>query len=145
MEMEKRHRREDIEYELEELSRKYGTFENLHQKVTTDKCGNPISVDDYILWKALKIKDCEYTEKIIVDSPEIFGDLSPRRLELLEHVRTHDTKSIRVLAEQLGRNYKNVYDDLVALQKWGLVALSRRGKEKKPVSRVETLKVTFHR
>ncbi|TET89994.1 MAG: hypothetical protein E3J35_08240 [Methanomassiliicoccales archaeon] len=145
IETEKIHRQKDIQNELEELGRGYGSIEALHQRVSVDKCGSPFFVDDYILWRALRTEGCEYIEKIEIDTPEIFADLSPRRLELLEYVRMHDVKSITDLAGQLNRNYKNVYDDLSALQKWGLVTLSRRGKDKKPVSQVETMKVTFRR
>jgi len=145
VEIEKIHRQKDIQHEIENLGNKYGTIDKLHQKVTNDKCGNPFHVDDYILWKALETPDCEYTEKIAVDSPKVFGDLSPRRLELLEYVRMHNVKSIKDLAAELGRNYKNVYDDLKALEEWGLVSLPRRGKDRKPISHVESLKVTFHR
>ncbi len=145
VEIEKIHKRNDIQHEIENLKNKYGTIDKLHRKVTDDKCGNPFQVDDYILWKALETPGCEYTEKIAVDSPDIFGDLSPRRLELLEYVRMHNVKSIKDLAAELERNYKNVYDDLKALQEWGLVSLPRRGKDKKPISHVESLKVTFHK
>jgi Fe2+ or Zn2+ uptake regulation protein len=145
VEIEKIHRQDDIQHELENLRRRHGSKEELHQKVTNNKCGDPLSVDDHILWKTLTAPDSEYVEKIAVDSPDIFGDLTPRRLELLEYVRMHDVASIRDLAEKLERNYKNVYDDLRALEEWGLVSLPRRGKDKKPISHVESLKVTFHR
>ena len=144
VEVEKIHRQKDIRHEIENLEHKHGTIEELHQGIINDKCGKPLFVDDYVIWKALKSPDVVFTEKIAVDSPNIFGDLTPRRLEILEYVRMHNVKSIKDLAEELGRNYKNVYDDLKALEEWGLVSLTRRGKDKKPVSHVESLKVTFH-
>jgi Fe2+ or Zn2+ uptake regulation protein len=145
VEIEKIHREKDIQHELENLKRRHGSKEDLHQKVMNNKCGDPFSVDDHILWKALTTPDCGYVEKIAVDSPNIFGDLTPRRLELLEYVRMHNVASITDLAEETERNYKNVYDDLRALEEWGLVSLPRRGKDRKPISHVESLKVTFHR
>jgi Fe2+ or Zn2+ uptake regulation protein len=145
VEIEKIHRQKDIQHELENLKRRHGSEEDLHQKVMNNKCGDPLSVDDHILWKALTDPDNQYVEKIAVDSPNIFGDLTPKRLELLEYVRMHNVASIKDLAENLDRNYKNVYDDLRALEEWGLVSLPRRGRDKKPISHVESLKVTFHR
>lgn len=145
IEIEKVHAQKDIRNEIETLARRYGTFERLQQGVINDKCGRPLSVDDFVLWRALRTPNVVYTEKIAVDSPSIFGDLTPRRLEILEHVRMHSVRSIKDLAEKLNRNYKNVYDDLKALERWGLMSLPRRGKDKKPVSHVESLKVTFHR
>ncbi len=145
VEVEKIHRQKDIQHEIEGLEHRYETIEKLHQKVMNEKCGDPLAVDDYVVWKALKSPDVVLTEKIAVDSPKIFADLSPKRLEILEYVRMHNVKSIKDLAEELDRNYKNVYDDLKSLEKWGLVSLPRKGKDKKPVSHVESLKVTFHR
>lgn len=145
LETHKTHTKKDIQEYLEELARRFETIETLHQKVSADKCGNPFPVDDYMLWRALNTPDCEYVEKISVETPEIFADLSPKRMELLEYVRIHDVSSITDLAEQLGRDYKNVYDDLNALQRWGLVTLSRRGKDKRPVSHVDTMSITIRR
>ncbi|MCK5291646.1 MAG: hypothetical protein KAR39_06490 [Thermoplasmata archaeon] len=145
VEIEKKHRPKDIQNELDNLKSKHGTAEKLHQKVMRDKCGNPSSVDDHMIWKAIATQNCEFVEKITVDSSNIFGDLTPKRLELLEHIRTQDVRSIKDLAHELERNYKNVYDDLKALEDWGLVSLPRRGKDKKPISHVESLTVTFHR
>ncbi len=145
IEVEKVHGQKDVKNEIETFMRRHGSFEKLQQRIINEKCGRPLSVDDFVLWRALRTPNVVYTEKIAVDSPSIFGDLTPRRLEILEHVRMHNVKSIKDLAEKLNRNYKNVYDDLKALERWGLVTLPRRGKDKKPVSHVESLKVTFHR
>lgn len=145
VEIEKEHRPKDIQDELDNLKSKHGSAEKLHQKVMIEKCGDPSSVDDHIIWKAIAAQDCEFVEKITVDSSNIFGDLTPKRVELLEYIRTQDVKSIKDLAHELKRNYKNVYDDLKALEDWGLVSLPRRGKDKKPISHVESLTVTFHR
>ncbi len=145
VEIEKIHRRKDIQHEMEGLEHRHGTIERLQQRVLSEKCGDPMAVDDYVVWKALKSPNAVFTEKIAVDSPGIFADLTPKRLEILEYVRMHNVKSIKDLAQELDRNYKNVYDDLKSMEKWGLVSLPRRGRDKKPVSHVESLKVTFHR
>ena len=47
--------------------------------------------------------------------------LSPRRLELLRHVRQHGATSVRDLAASLGRDYKNVHQDVSALAAGGLL------------------------
>ncbi|MFQ6061423.1 MAG: hypothetical protein ACE5KV_09075 [Thermoplasmata archaeon] len=145
IEVRKIHKRRDIQQETNDLVSRYGAIENLHHRVLGDRCGNPSTIDDYILWKALNAENCEYLERIIVDSPNIFRDLSPKRVELLEYVKTHEVGSIANLAVELGRNYKNVYDDLRALQKWGLISLPKRGRDRKPVSQVESLRVTLRR
>ncbi len=52
--------------------------------------------------------------------------LSPRRLELLRHVRRHGAASVRDLATALGRDYKNVHQDVSALETGGLLVRDGR-------------------
>ena len=52
--------------------------------------------------------------------------LSPRRLELLRFVRQHGAESVRELAASLGRDYKNVHQDVSALESEGLLVREGR-------------------
>ena len=52
--------------------------------------------------------------------------LSPRRLELLRFVRQHGAASVRELAASLGRDYKNVHQDVSALDAGGLLVREGR-------------------
>ena len=52
--------------------------------------------------------------------------LSPRRLELLRFVRQHGAASVRELAASLGRDYKNVHQDVSALEAEGLLVREGR-------------------
>ena len=52
--------------------------------------------------------------------------LSPRRLALLRHVRQHGAASVRGLAEALERDYKNVHQDVSALEAGGLLVRDGR-------------------
>ena len=54
------------------------------------------------------------------------GGTSPRRLELLRHVRQHGAASVRGLAAALGRDYKNVHQDVAALELAGLLVRDGR-------------------
>jgi hypothetical protein len=47
--------------------------------------------------------------------------LSPRRLELLRHVRQHGANNVRELAQTLARDYKNVHQDVAVLEATGLL------------------------
>ena len=47
--------------------------------------------------------------------------LSPRRLDLIRHVRQHGAGNVRELANALGRDYKNVHQDVVVLETAGLL------------------------
>lgn len=47
--------------------------------------------------------------------------MTDKRHELLRHLHQHPATSIRALARDLGRDYRNVHDDLEALVRVGLV------------------------
>ena len=47
--------------------------------------------------------------------------LSPRRLELLRYVRQHGASNTRELSAAIGRDYKNVHQDVAALEAVGLL------------------------
>jgi predicted transcriptional regulator len=51
----------------------------------------------------------------------LVGVLTPRRLELLRHLRRHPAASIAALARALGRDYKRVHADVEALATAGLI------------------------
>ena len=102
-------------------------------------------MDDYVVWKALKDPGGALEERTVFDTPDVFRALTPRRMELLEHLQGSDIPSIKDLATRLRRDYKNTYDDLAALQAWGLVDVRREGKNQKPVSHVTSLRVSWEK
>ncbi len=140
-EIVKSYSNEEIMAEKRRLEKKYDSIENLHQKFTVNKCRNPELVDDYMLWKALNEEDTEITEKIVLKSFGIYGMMTPKRMEILDYLSSHGTKSIKTLASELKRNYKNVYDDIKALEFFGLIELIDDGKNKRPVTRIVSITV----
>ena len=48
--------------------------------------------------------------------------LTPKRLDLLRYVRHHPVPSIRALATDLHRDYKNVHKDVEELERLGLLS-----------------------
>jgi len=60
--------------------------------------------------------------------------LSPKRLALLWAIAEHAPRSVRELAERVGRDIKNVSQDLAFLSRLGLVELkeARRGAPQTP-------------
>jgi predicted transcriptional regulator len=133
---------DDITFEMERLKKEYSSFESLQQKVSTLKCRNPDLIDDYVVWNALRKKGCSITEKIILQTFDIFSMVSQRRMELLSHLVSHPMpNSIRVLSTELRRDYKNVYDDIKALERYGLLCLVRDGKSKKIITRVKAINI----
>jgi predicted transcriptional regulator len=54
--------------------------------------------------------------------------LTPKRLELLGHLRRHPRVSVSALAKALGRDYRNVYGDVALLSAAGLIKRDRGGR-----------------
>lgn len=57
--------------------------------------------------------------------PEDVNKLTPERLRLLHALRRKSASSIKALAKAVGRDYKNVFNDLRTLERLGLVTLAR--------------------
>jgi predicted transcriptional regulator len=55
------------------------------------------------------------------DLPTMLGALSPKRLELLRAVHARPARSVKALAERLGRDYKRVHEDVETLTASGLL------------------------
>lgn len=66
------------------------------------------------------------THVTFLDLQTLLDTLSPRRLELLRHVRQHGAGNIRELALTLGRDYKNVHQDVAVLESAGLLVRDGR-------------------
>jgi predicted transcriptional regulator len=56
-----------------------------------------------------------------VDLETLLLVLTQRRLEMLRHLHAHEAASVRELAVALGRDYKHVHGDVVALEAVGLI------------------------
>ena len=71
--------------------------------------------------------------------------LSPKRLALLWAIAEHAPRSVRELAERIGRDMKNVSQDLAFLSRLGLVELkeSRRGAPQAPTLPYDEIDLNF--
>lgn len=59
---------------------------------------------------------------------QLFSELTPARLAVLEMLKTQGPLTIYALAKELGRNYSNVHTDVQALLKHELVAKDAQGR-----------------
>jgi predicted transcriptional regulator len=89
-------------------------------------------------------KSAERGEKIEVEQRLDFENLdallktlTPGRWVLLKKLRTNGPTSIRALAKELGRNYKNVHTDVKKLERTGLIARTKNDKIEVPWDIVE--------
>ena len=62
-----------------------------------------------------------------LDAATMFKVLSKQRLALLSELRRDKAARVVDLARRLGRNYKNVYDDVKLLKRAGLIEEDERG------------------
>lgn len=135
----------DAAREVEALEDRHGSFDALRQRVFVERCSGPAAADDYVVWKALREEGGTLEERTVFDTPDVFRALTPRRVELLESLHGSQVASIKDLAAKLRRDYKNTYDDLTALEAWGLVRLQREGKNQRPIARITSLRVSWEK
>ena len=122
------------------LREKYGSLSHLHEEFTKGRMP-PGVFDEYIDWTnmdhALRAyqegEDFEYLaeENLSLGEAE-YMLLTAKRLELLDFLGAEPVLSINDLAEKLGRNVKNVYNDLKILERLGFVALRKEGRSMVP-------------
>lgn len=72
------------------------------------------------------------------DAKTFFRHITPRRFDLLEELHRIGGMSIKALARHLGRNYKNVHDDVKALEEIGLIERQENGLFYVPWDEVQT-------
>lgn len=79
------------------------------------------------------------------DSRAFFKFLTPERLRILDELRSGKSfESLNELARSLGRDPKNVYEDVKALEAKGLVRVEKRNPRRSvPRSRVERIVITM--
>ena len=73
---------------------------------------------------------------------QLFGDLTPARMALLERLKTLGPVSIKALSEQLERNYSNVHADVGKLLELGLIEKNTAGKVHVPWEEIQ-IRVTL--
>jgi len=66
------------------------------------------------------------THITFLDIDAMVSTMSPRRLELLRYVRQNEVNNTRELDAAIGRHYKNVHQDVAALEAVGLLVLDGR-------------------
>jgi predicted transcriptional regulator len=89
----------------------------------------PVKSLERAAW-VMKTRSRKYAGVLIVSFPdfETLGRvITGARLELIQSIRVNKPKSIQELAKHVGRNFKNVYQDVKLLAEYGLIELKERG------------------
>lgn len=74
--------------------------------------------------RAERGENVDETHVTFCDLATLLTALTPKRLDLLRYVRHHEVRTIRALATDLHRDYKNVHNDVEELTRLGLLARS---------------------
>ena len=129
---------------LIKLEKEHGSLENLMEMVQAKKCQGPTFVDDYLVWVTLKRNEgVSLEDSIEYDHPWILDTLTEKRLDMLRHITLSEPGSIKSLATDLGRDYKNVYDDVLVLNNSGLIEMVQEGRRKRPVALVKQIQISI--
>jgi len=119
---------------------KHGSLSLLHDEFIKGRMP-PGRFQEYVDWTSMdhairayqEGEDFEYlAEEELNLSDDDYRKLTPKRLELLNQLTEGRAGSINELAGLVGRDVKNVYVDLKALEELGFVALNREGKNMVP-------------
>ena len=140
-----------VQSRVEALTERYGSLSLMHEEFAKGRMP-PGVFDEYIEWTSMdhalrayqEGEDFEYLadEEMPLDSKQ-YEKLTPRRLELLDHLGKGLYESINRLAEEVGRDVKNVYNDLKTLEGLGFVSLTREGRRLVPELLVHEINIQF--
>jgi len=67
---------------------------------------------------------------------DLFSAITEKRLEMIRFVAEHEGLNTRQLAQQLGRDYKNVYTDVKDLAELGLLEKDDQGRLTAPFDEI---------
>lgn len=142
---------EEVRDRIKGFEKDFGMgFEKFEETILKKKLGGKFA-KAYFEWAELvdsykgyvEEGQLDYTIEEIRDlKPEQAAMLTPKRIELLYQLAILRVDSINDFAQKVGRNVKNVYEDLKVLSKFGFVKFNRRqGKALAPETLVK--EITF--
>ena len=130
----------EVQARIKAYREKHGSLSLLHDEFVKGRMP-PGLFQEYVDWTSMEHairayqegEDFEYLAEEELDlSDNDFRKLTPKRLGLLNQLTEGRVGSINELAGLTGRDVKNVYSDLKALEELGFVALNREGRSMVP-------------
>ncbi len=131
----------EVTNRVEQYEKQFGSSLDDVSNQFAEKALDQEAFDDYVEWMAMEHALGAYvegeafdylTEDIFDLGPQDLSKLTPKRLELLDQMSRHNANSINELASTIGRDVKNVYNDLKILESLGLIALVKDGRRMIP-------------
>ncbi|MCD6164497.1 MAG: hypothetical protein J7J30_03585 [Candidatus Odinarchaeota archaeon] len=131
---------------------KYGNIENLGQRIGKGMATLNEALE-YLEWRRLlhaykAYEEGEELDYVLEEIKEKDIDslkkiLTKERLKILIVLGREEFESISSLARYLNRNIKNVYQDLIVLQKNGFIRLLRKGRNVTPRLLIDQITLKF--
>ena len=131
---------QQVQTRIDEFKEKYGSQSLLYESFSKGRMP-PGVFEDYIEWTNMdhavrayqEGEDFEYlAEEDLHLEPDEYKLITPKRLQLLDFLGAEPVSSINDLANKLGRNVKNVYNDLKKLETLGFILLRKEGRNLVP-------------
>jgi predicted transcriptional regulator len=72
-------------------------------------------------------------EEALLKELQLLECLTQKRIEIIKAIARQNPQSIRDLSRMLERNIKNVFEDLVLLQKNKFISFEEKGNSKRPI------------
>lgn len=88
------------------------------------EAGKPVPVSDSIYFR---------------DWSALCAVLTPKRFDMIRHLRSAPAEGIRALARDLGRDVKRVHEDVVALEEIGLIERDGDGRLTAPFAEIASI------
>ncbi len=141
MTIKREYPREHMEIMKKSIRKKYGRFEKIKKLMSVRGCSIPSIGEAYLIM--LTITEGEnIEEEIVIEDKKIFNALSAKRVELMEYINTHPPLSLKELSRKSGRDYKNVYDDVFAMERFFVLNVVKLGKEKIPIGKIKNIEIS---
>jgi len=142
---------EEVNARIRDLESKHKCgFEEFQERVNDEAHRGLLK--DYVEWSYMVYAleaykegeefDCVMEEERAFTA-ELLSSLTPKRVQLLYEIPRFPVESINDLAQRLGRDVKNVYNDLRSLEQMGFVYLRKLGRNTVPQLSVEELSFVF--
>ena len=131
----------EVTNRVEQYEKQFGASLDDVSNQFAEKALDQEDFDDYVEWMAMEHALGAYvegeafdylTEEILDMEPQDLSKLTPKRLELLDQMSRHNANSINELSSKIGRDVKNVYNDLKVLESFGLIELVKDGRRMIP-------------
>lgn len=91
------------------------------------------------------LDDIRKEKQKILDGFNMLECLTQKRMEMIKAIMNYEPNSIRALSRLLERNVKNVFEDLILLQRHNMIRFKEAGRRKRPVVIVKRIVFRFRK